>query len=140
MPENFTAEERAAMKERAAEVRKSTRRKRSPADDEADQLAKIAEMPDADRVLAERIHALVKEHAPQLTAKLWYGMPGWARNGKILCFFQPAGKFKTRYATFGFNDVAQLDDGAMWPTAFAVVELTGTEEARIAELVRRAAA
>ncbi|MBO1333252.1 iron chaperone [Streptomyces sp. VRA16 Mangrove soil] len=137
--ENFTAEERAAMKERAKEVRASAKRGKAKADPEPEVLAKIAEMDDADRVLAERIHALVKDVAPQLTPRLWYGMPAYAKDGKVLCFFQDARKFKARYATLGFNDVARLDDGTMWPTAFALTELTAEDETRIGELIKRAA-
>ncbi|MYW64625.1 hypothetical protein GTY65_11180 [Streptomyces sp. SID8379] len=136
--EAFTAEERAAMKERAKEVRASSRGK-TKADPEPEVLAKIAEMQDADRVLAERIHALVKEHAPHLTPRLWYGMPAYAKDGKVFCFFQSAEKFKARYATLGFSDVAQLDDGTMWPSAFALAELTDADAARIGELIKRAA-
>ncbi|QCB92426.1 iron chaperone [Cellulomonas shaoxiangyii] len=134
----FTAEERAAMKERAAEVKKS-RKRGTKADPEADLLAKVAELPDADRALAERIHAIVREAAPHLTPKTWYGMPAYAKDGKVLVFFQAAAKFGSRYATLGFNDVAALDDGAMWPTAYALTSLSAAEEERIAELVRRAA-
>jgi len=136
----FTADERAAMKERAKEVKAERRGKASgKADPEADLLAKIAELPEADRMLAERVHAIVTEVAPQLTPRTWYGMPAYAEGGKVVCFFQAAAKFSSRYATLGFNDVARLDDGAMWPTAFAVVELGPAEEARIRELVARAA-
>ena len=135
--EGFSAEERAAMKERAKEVK--PRKRGAKADPEADLLAKIGEMPDDDRLLAERIHALVREHAPGLTPKTWYGMPGWARNGKVVVFFQGAAKFKTRYATLGFNEDARLDDGGMWPTAFALTTMTAEHEKHIAELVRRAA-
>ncbi|MFI6564423.1 iron chaperone [Streptomyces sp. NPDC050534] len=141
-PEGFTAEERAAMKERAQEVRASLRRASKAgkaAEDEAAVLAKIAEMQDSDRSMAERIHAVVKESAPHLAPKLWYGMPAYARNGKVVCFFQSAQKFNARYATFGFNDTANLDDGTMWPTAFALTELTAAGETRIAALVRKAA-
>lgn len=136
--EGFTAEERAAMKERAAEVRK--KRSGSAGDPEQEVLAKIAELPDDDRVLAEKIHALVKEHAPGLTSRTWYGMPAYAKDGKVLAFFQPASKFTARYATLGFNDVAALDDGAMWPTAYALTVLTAADEQRIGELLARAAA
>lgn len=126
------------MKERAAESRRRARMTDEEA--EADVLAKIAEMPDAERAIGERIHALVKENAPELTARTWYGMPAYApKGGKVLLFFQPASKFKARYSTLGFNDLAQLDDGAMWPTAFAVTELSAADEKRIAELVKRAA-
>jgi len=136
----FTADERAAMKERAKEVKAERRGKASgKADPEADLLAKIAELPEADRVLAERVHAIVTEVAPHLLPRTWYGMPAYANGGKVVCFFQAAAKFSSRYATLGFNDVARLDDGAMWPTAFAVVELGPAEEARIRELVARAA-
>jgi uncharacterized protein YdhG (YjbR/CyaY superfamily) len=134
----FTAEERAAMKERAQEVKSAGRRGRGKADGESDVLAKIAEMPQADRVIAERLHALVKDAAPDLTPKTWYGMPAYARGGKIVCFFQSADKFKSRYATFGFNDDANLDDGAMWPTSFALTKLTAAEEKKIRALVKKA--
>jgi uncharacterized protein YdhG (YjbR/CyaY superfamily) len=136
--EGFSAEERAAMKERAKEVK--PRKRGAKADPEADLLAKIAEMPDDDRAMAERIHALVQEHAPGLTPKTWYGMPGWAKNGKVLVFFQGAAKFKTRYATLGFNEDAHLDDGTMWPTAFGLTKLTKADEKRVAALLRKAAA
>ncbi|NEB04072.1 DUF1801 domain-containing protein [Streptomyces sp. SID13726] len=140
--ETFTDEERAAMKERAKEVRASARRG-SRADkaaaDEAAVVEKIAEMQDADREMAERIHALVRASAPELAPKLWYGMPAYAKDGKVVCFFQSAQKFNARYATFGFNDIARLDEGTMWPTAFALTRLTGADEARIGELVKRAA-
>jgi len=125
------------MKERAAESRRRARMTDEEA--EADVLAKIAEMPDADRALAERIHAVVKENAPELSARTWYGMPAYApKGGKVMVFFQPASKFKARYSTLGFNDLAQLDDGAMWATSFALTELTAADEARIAELVKKA--
>jgi len=127
----FSAEERAAMKERAQELKSAV--------SESDVLAKIAEMPAADRVLGERIHALVKAHAPSLVPKLWYGMPAYARDGKIVCFFQCADKFKARYATFGFNDSARLDDGALWPVAFALTALSAADEARLAALIKKAA-
>jgi uncharacterized protein YdhG (YjbR/CyaY superfamily) len=130
----FTAEERAAMKERARELKAA----RSKAEAEADVLAKIAEMPEADRAMAERIHAIVTATAPTLSPRTWYGMPAYASGGKVVCFFQSAAKFKSRYATFGFNDSANLDDGGMWPTAFALKELTAEGEARIAALVKRA--
>ncbi|WTW99444.1 DUF1801 domain-containing protein [Streptomycetaceae bacterium NBC_01309] len=140
--DGFTAEERAAMKEHAQEMKASSRRRGSAADKaaeaEAAVVAKIAEMEDADRELAERIHAVVKENAPELAPKLWYGMPAYAKDGKVLCFFQSAQKFNARYATFGFNDVATLDDGTMWPTAFALTRLTAADERRIAELVKKA--
>jgi uncharacterized protein YdhG (YjbR/CyaY superfamily) len=128
----FTAEERAAMRERAQEL------KAGDADGEGTVLAKIAEMPQPDRALAERIHALIKASAPGLSPRTWYGMPAYAKDGKVVCFFQSAHKFKARYATFGFSDKANLDEGAMWPTAFALKELTATEEAKISALVKRA--
>ena len=136
----FTDEERAAMQERAREMKAEARRgsKASKADGEADLLAKIAEMPPADRSMAERIHALVTAAAPTLEPKTWYGMPAYARNGKVVCFFQSADKFKARYATFGFNEAAALDDGAMWPTSFALTGLTPDVEARITALVKQA--
>ncbi|MFI9150219.1 iron chaperone [Streptomyces sp. NPDC053367] len=140
--EGFSAEERAAMKEHAQEMKKAARRT-SKADKAAeaarDVLAKIAEMPESDRVLAERVHAVVTATAPALAPKLWYGMPAYALDGKVVCFFQSAAKFKARYATLGFNDPAQLDDGPMWATAFALTEVTPEVEARIAALVERAA-
>ena len=137
--EGWTDDERAAMKEHAAELKKAKRRgKTSTADGEADVLEKIAEMPDSDRAMAERIHALIRASAPDLTPRTWYGMPAYAKDGKVVCFFQAADKFKARYATFGFNDVATLDDGAMWPTSWAVTELSASDEAKIAELVKRA--
>ncbi|MCX5257254.1 DUF1801 domain-containing protein [Streptomyces canus] len=140
--ETFTDEERAAMKERAQEVKASARRGSradKAAEDEAAVVAKIAEMEDADRAMAERIHAVVKASAPGLAPKLWYGMPAYAEDGKVVCFFQSAQKFNARYATFGFNDKANLDEGTMWPTAFALTKLTAADEARIGELVKRAA-
>lgn len=130
--EGFTAEERAAMKERAREVRGKKK------DGTADLLEKISEMGDADRVIAERLHALITEAAPELAPKTWYGMPAYAKDGKVLCFFQAAGKFDSRYATFGFNDIANLDDGEMWPTTFALTELTPRAEQTIVELVKKA--
>lgn len=134
---SFTAEERAAMKERAREVR--SQRKNARADPEPEVLAKIAELPEADRLLAERVHALVREAAPHLVPRLWYGMPAYARDGKLVVFFQAAAKFKARYATLGFDQGAALDDGAMWPTAYALTELTPEVEDRIRDLVARAA-
>jgi uncharacterized protein YdhG (YjbR/CyaY superfamily) len=128
----FTNEERGAMRQRAQEL------KADKADGESAVLAKIGEMPAPDRALAERLHAIIKASAPVLSPKLWYGMPAYARDGKIVCFFQPAHKFKTRYATLGFNDSAYLDEGALWPVAFALKELTAAEEARISELVKKA--
>ncbi len=136
MSEGFTDEERDAMKERARELKAARRGK---ADGESDLLAKIAEMPEPDRVMAERIHAIVKDCAPALVPRTWYGMPAYAMDGKVVCFFQPADKFKARYATLGFNDSANLDDGTMWPTSFALTELTAADEARIRELVKKAA-
>ena len=136
----FTDEERAAMKERAQELKAEARRGRSAgkADGESDVLAKIAEMPEPDRAMAERIHAIVRASAPDLLPKTWYGMPAYAKDGKVVCFFQSAAKFDARYATFGFNDTANLDEGAMWPTSFALRELTAADEARIAALVKKA--
>jgi hypothetical protein len=136
MTSRFTAEERAAMKERSREVRRE--KGGAKGDGERDVLAKIAEMPKADRTMAKRIHRLVKQAAPELEPRTWYGMPAYAKDDRIVCFFQPAAKFKTRYATLGFNDVAHLDDGAMWPVAFALKELTAADEARIAALVKQA--
>jgi uncharacterized protein YdhG (YjbR/CyaY superfamily) len=133
--DGFTDAERAAMQERARELKAARSGK---ADGEADLLAKIAEMPEPDRVMAERIHAIVKASAPSLTPRTWYGMPAYARDGKVICFFQSADKFKARYATFGFNDAAMLDDGAMWPTSFALKELTPGDEAKLAALVKKA--
>jgi uncharacterized protein YdhG (YjbR/CyaY superfamily) len=130
----FTAEERAAMRERARELKAE----KSKAEAEGDVLAKIAEMPKSDRDMAERLHALIKATAPDLSPRTWYGMPAYAKDGKVVCFFQSADKFKARYATFGFSDTANLDEGAMWPTSFALKELTATEEARIGELVKKA--
>jgi len=131
--EGFTDDERSAMKERAQEVKAEARR--GKADGESDVLAKIAEMPEPDRAMAERIHAIVKASAPGLSPKTWYGMPAYARDGKVVCFFQSAHKFKSRYATLGFSDDANLDEGAMWPTSFALKELAAAEEERIAALV-----
>ena len=133
----FTDEEKSAMKERAKEVKAA---KSGTVDDATAVLDKIAEMADADRVLAERIHAIVRAAAPGLTPKLWYGMPAYAKDGKVLCFFQPAKKFKSRYATLGFNDVAALDDGAMWPCAYALTTLTAADEKKLIALVKQAAA
>jgi uncharacterized protein YdhG (YjbR/CyaY superfamily) len=134
----FTDAEKAAMKERAKELKAEERWKKDKAAGEADVLAKIAEMKGSDRTMAKRIHALVKESAPDLMPRTWYGMPAYAKDGKVLCYFQDAGKFKSRYATFGFNDVANLDDGNMWPTSFALMKLTATEEKKIASLVKKA--
>jgi len=124
------------MKEYARERRR--RANASPEEGESDVLAKIAEMAPADRALAERIHAIVKATAPQLVSRTWYGMPAYAKDGNVVCFFQPGQKFKTRYATLGFSDKAQLDEGAMWPNSYALTELTAADEARITELVKRA--
>ena len=137
----FTDEERAAMKERAQELKADARRgpRARKADGEQEVLAKIAEMPEPDRAMAERLHALIKASAPALSPRTWYGMPAYAKDGKVVCFFQSAQKFKSRYATFGFSDAANLDDGALWPTSFALKELTAADEARIGELVKRAA-
>jgi uncharacterized protein YdhG (YjbR/CyaY superfamily) len=134
----FTAEERAAMKERARELKAEARAEKDKAAGERDVLAKIAEMPEPDRAMAERIHAIVKASAPELSPKTWYGMPAYARDGKVVCYFTPASKFNSRYATLGFNDDANLDDGTMWPTSFALTELTADSEARIAALVKQA--
>ena len=128
----FTAEEKAAMRERAKEAK-------GGGDGESDLLAKIAEMADSDRALAERVHALIKASAPDLTPKTWYGMPAYAKDGQVVCFFQPALKFKARYATLGFNEKANLDDGDMWPTSFALTKLTAAVEKKIAALVKQAA-
>ena len=138
--QKFTDEERAAMKERAQELKAEARRspRAGKADGESDVLAKIAEMPEPDRAMAERLHAIIKASAPALSPKLWYGMPAYAKDGKVVCFFQSAQKFNSRYATFGFSDTANLDDGAMWPTSFALKEMTATEDARIGALVKRA--
>ena len=135
--DGFTAEERAAMRERAQELKAATRRG-SKADGESDLLAKIAEMPPADRAMAKRLHAIVKATAPDLSPRTWYGMPAYAKDGDVICFFQGAGKFKTRYSTLGFSDKANLDEGSMWPTTFALKKLTPTEETRIVALVKKA--
>jgi uncharacterized protein YdhG (YjbR/CyaY superfamily) len=135
----FSEEERAAMKERAEELKaESGRGPRAKADGESDLLAKIAEMKGSERAMAERLHALVKASAPALSPRTWYGMPAYARDGKVVCFFQSAQKFKSRFATFGFSDEAKLDEGAMWPTSFALKELGPAEEARIAALLKKA--
>jgi uncharacterized protein YdhG (YjbR/CyaY superfamily) len=138
--EGFTNEERAAMKARAKELKTSARRgpRAAKADGESDVLASIAEMPESDRVMAERVHAIVKASAPALSPRTWYGMPAYAKDGNVLCFFRSAAKFKTRYATLGFSDKANLDEGGMWPTDFAVKELTADVEARISALVKKA--
>jgi uncharacterized protein YdhG (YjbR/CyaY superfamily) len=134
----FTPEERAAMKERARELKAEARANKSRADGESDVLAKIAEMPEPDRAMAKRLHAIIKASAPALSPRTWYGMPAYAKDGKVVCFFQSAHRFKSRYATFGFNDAANLDEGAMWPTSFALKELTAADEARIGALVKKA--
>jgi uncharacterized protein YdhG (YjbR/CyaY superfamily) len=136
--QGFTAAERAAMQERARELKAEARASKNKAEGERDVLAKIAEMPASDRALAKRIHAIVKASAPDLSPKTWYGMPAYAKGGKIVCFFQSADKFKSRYATFGFSDEANLDKGAMWPTSFAVTKLSAADEAKIAALVKKA--
>jgi len=136
--ERLTDGERDAIKERAKELKAATRSRASKADGEAEVLAKIAEMTGSDRAMAERLHALIKASGPDLTPKTWYGQPAYAKDDKVICFFQPAGKFKTRYATLGFSDSANLDDGAMWPTYFALTELTAADEARIGALVKKA--
>jgi uncharacterized protein YdhG (YjbR/CyaY superfamily) len=136
--QGFTAEERAAMKERARELKAEERANKNRADGERAVLAAIAEMPEPDQAMATRIHAIITASAPELWPKTWYGMPAYARDGKVVCFFQSAQKFSTRYATLGFNDTAKLDDGAMWPTAFALTRLTAAEEERIGALVRQA--
>jgi uncharacterized protein YdhG (YjbR/CyaY superfamily) len=138
--EGFTADERAAMQERAREMKAAARRgsRADKADGESDVLAKIAEMPESDRAMAERIHAIIKASAPALAPRTWYGMPAYAKDGKVVCFFQSAAKFNSRYATLGFNDDANLDEGTMWPTAYALKELTAADEARIAALVTKA--
>ena len=136
--DGFTEAEQAAMKERAKELKAEERLSKDRAAGESDLLAKIAEMPEPDRSMATRIHAIISASAPVLSPKTWYGMPAYARDGKVVCFFQSAQKFSSRYATFGFNDTANLDDGAMWPTAFALKELTPAEEEKIAALVKKA--
>jgi uncharacterized protein YdhG (YjbR/CyaY superfamily) len=134
----FSDEERAAMKQRAKELKAEERANKNKAEGESDVLAKIAEMPEPDRTMAKRLHEIIKASAPVLSPKTWYGMPAYAKDGKIVCFFTAASKFNTRYATFGFNEDANLDEGAMWPTSFALKELTATEEARIGALVKKA--
>jgi uncharacterized protein YdhG (YjbR/CyaY superfamily) len=136
--DGFTAEERAAMKQRSSELKAAARARNGSADGESDVLAKIAEMTEADRAIAERLHAIVKASAPDLSPRTWYGMPAYAKDGKVLCFFKPGEKFKTRYATLGFSDKANLDEGDMWPVEFALKELTATEEARITALLKKA--
>ena len=139
-PKGFTDEERAAMRERLQEFKAEARggRRAGAVDGESEVLAKIAALPQPDRALGERIHAIIKAHAPALSPRTWYGMPAYAKDGNVVCFFQSAQKFKTRYATLGFSDKAHLDEGHMWPTAFALKELTAAEEAKIGELLRKA--
>jgi hypothetical protein len=136
----FSDEERVAMKERAQELKAAARRgpRADKADGESAVLAKIAEMPEPDRAMGERLHAVIKASAPALSPRLWYGMPAYAKDGKVVCFFKSAHKFKSRYATFGFEEAANLDEGAMWPTSFALTELTAADEARIGALVKKA--
>jgi hypothetical protein len=135
----FTSDERAAMKERAKELKAEARASKNKAEGESEVLAKIAEMAEPDRTMGQRLHALIKANAPSLSPRLWYGMPAYAKDEKVLCFFQSAEKFKTRYATLGFSDTADLDDGAMWPVAFALKDLTAAGEAKIGALVKKAA-
>ena len=137
-PKGFTDEERAAMKERAKELKAEARAGRDKAEGERSVLAAIAALQEPDRAMATRLHAIIKASAPDLAPKTWYGMPAYAKDGEVVCFFQGAQKFKTRYATFGFSDKANLDEGALWPTSFALKELTAAEEARIAALVKKA--
>ena len=137
-PKGFTEDEKAAMKERARELKAEARATKDKADGEADLLAKIAEMPASDRAMAQKIHAIVKANAPNLVPKTWYGMPAYAKDGNVVCFFQAADKFKSRYATLGFNNDARLDDGSMWPTSWALTKLTAADEKRIAALVKKA--
>jgi uncharacterized protein YdhG (YjbR/CyaY superfamily) len=134
----WTDEERDAMKEHAKELKAAAKRGAAKEEGEADVLAKIAGMPKADRAMAERVHEVVKANAPDLMPRTWYGMPAYAKDGNIVCFFQPADKFKARYATFGFNDAATLDEGAMWPTSWALTKLTAADERKIGELVKKA--
>jgi uncharacterized protein YdhG (YjbR/CyaY superfamily) len=138
--EGFTEDERSAMKERARELKAAARRGSGAgkADGEQEVLAKIAEMPESDRAIGERLHAVIKANAPDLSPKLWYGMPAYAKDGKVVCFFQSAQKFKTRYATFGFSDEANLDDGNLWPNAYALTKLTAADEKKIGALVKKA--
>ena len=137
-PKLFSDEERDAMKERVKEQKAEARRGAERADGERDALEKIAEMPESDRVMAQRIHELVKAAAPDLWAKTWYGMPAYTKNGKLICFFKSADKFKSRYATFGFEENATVDDGTMWPVAFALTKLTPADEKKITELIKKA--
>jgi uncharacterized protein YdhG (YjbR/CyaY superfamily) len=134
----FTDEERAAMQERAKELKAEARANKNKAEGESDVLAKIAEMPEPERAMAKRLHEIIRASAPALSPKTWYGMPAYAKDGKVVCFFQSAQKFNTRYATLGFSDAANLDEGALWPTSFALKELTAAEEARISALVKKA--
>lgn len=134
----LTDEERAAIKEHVKELKAEARANKNREEAESEVLAKIAEMPEADRALGERLHAIITATAPSLSPRLWYGMPAYARDGNIVCFFQPAQKFKTRYMTLGFSDKAHLDEGAMWPTSYALTELTAADEARISALVKQA--
>ena len=136
--QGFTDDERAAMKERAKELKAEARANKNKEEGESDVLAKIAEMPEPERAMATRLHAIITASAPSLSPKTWYGMPAYAKDGKIVCFFQSADKFKSRYATLGFNDAANLDEGDMWPTSFALKKLSATEEARIIALVKKA--
>lgn len=136
--QSFTDDERAAMKERAKELKAEARASKDRAEGESDVLAAIDAMSEPDRSMAQRLHEIIKASAPMLSPKTWYGMPAYAKDGKVVCFFQCAQKFNTRYATFGFNDTANIDEGVMWPTAFALKELTAAEEARIEELIKRA--
>ena len=136
--EGFTDEERAAMKARARELKAEARANKNKAEGETDVLAAIAAMPEPDRAMAKRLHEIIKASAPALSPKTWYGMPAYARDGKVVCFFQSAHKFKTRYASLGFSDAAHLDEGALWPVAFALKELTAAEEAKIVALVKKA--
>ena len=136
--QGFTAEEKAAMRERSRELKAEARASKDRAAGESDVLAKIAEMEKSDRAMAERLHAIVKANAPELVPRTWYGMPAYAKDGKVVCFFQSAQRFKTRYATFGFSDSADLDTGTMWPTSFALKELTAADEAKIGALVKKA--
>src|ERR671921_2775015 len=133
----FTDEERSAMRERAKELKAEARANKKKVEGESDVLAKIAEMPQPDRAMAERLHEIIEASAPELSPKTWYGMPAYAKDGKVVCFFQSAQKFNSRYATFGFSDKANLDEGAMWPTSFALKELTAAAEARIVALVKK---
>jgi uncharacterized protein YdhG (YjbR/CyaY superfamily) len=134
----WTAEERAAMRERAKELKAEERANKDRAVGEADLRAKIAEMPESDRIMAERIHAIVTESAPALSPRTWYGMPAYARDGKVVCFFTPAAKFKDRYATFGFNSEANLDEGSMWPTSWALTNLSDADAKKLGQLVKKA--